>query len=91
MFWFEKSNANRQKVFDVYSKLFALRNNPLYEPAFIGSTGGYNASGTYKQLVSNDPALRINVVGNFDVAAATINVQFPTNGLWFDVLKNTFI
>lgn len=91
LFWFEKNNANRSKLYDVYAKLFKLRTNPTYEPAFLSSTGGFLASGTFKQMVINDAGLRINVVGNFDVNATTQSVPFPTNGLWFDALKDTFI
>lgn len=91
LFWNEKSNPNRNKLFNVYSKLFKLRTNPSYEQAFLSSTGGFIASSSFKQMVINDATLRINYVANFDVVATTQNVQFPTNGLWFDALKDTFI
>jgi glycosidase len=92
LFWNEKFNINRAKLYDVYAKLFALRNNPAYINAFTTNTGGFNNSaGFVKQLGTLDPSLRINVFGNFDVVATTVNIPFPTNGMWFDVLRNTFV
>lgn len=92
LFWQEKNHPNRSKVFNVYSKLFNLRNNPLYADAFTTSTGGFiNSTSLLKQFGHLDPSLRLNVIGNFDVVPITSNIVFPTNGLWFDVLRDEFI
>lgn len=92
LFWSQKNHPQRSRVYNVYSKLFNLRNNPAYANAFTTSTGGFiNSTSLVKQFGHLDPALRINVIANFDVTASTQNFVFPTNGLWFDVLRDVFI
>lgn len=92
LFWHEKNHPNRSRVYNVYSKLFNLRNNPAFLDAFTTSTGGYiTSTGLLKQFGHIDPSLRMNVIGNFDVNPITSNIVFPVNGLWFDVLRDVFI
>ena len=39
----------------------------------------------------NDDALKVVVVGNFDIAAKTATVNFPANGTWYDYFNKSSV
>jgi len=46
-------------------------------------------AGTVKTLQINDDALKVVVVGNFDLSARTAAVNFPATGTWYSYLTRT--
>jgi len=84
--WNYKSNSDRVALYNVYSKLFKLRQYAPYLPTFTTNNIEYALNGTFKYLKVTTASLRICVVGNFDVSQVTGNVQFQTAGTWYDYL-----
>ena len=84
--WDYQSNANRMALFNVYSKLFKLRSVPNFLPTFVTSNITYNLNGGFKSLIVSSDSLKIVVIGNFDVNAASASVTFPQSGIWYNYL-----
>lgn len=89
--WDYYQNVNRKKIFDVYSKLNALRNFPTYSSAFTVNSVTASLSPSIKQLHFGDANLKVVIVGNFGVSATGTSVTFPNTGTWYDYLNNTTI
>jgi hypothetical protein len=84
--WDYLNNPNRVALFNVYSKLFKLRNVPKYLPTFTTGTVEYDLGGAFKWLKVSSDSLKILVVGNFDVIALTGAVTFQNAGVWYNYL-----
>jgi hypothetical protein len=87
--WDYLNNANRKALFDVYAKLFSLRNNSSYFTTFTTNNVTWSTNGTGKWMIVRDAAMNVVVIGNFDVAAQGVSVLFPASGTWYSVLDNT--
>jgi glycosidase len=85
--WDYKSNANRQSLYNVYSKLFALRKYAPYLPTFTTNDIEYALGGAFKYLKVTSPSLKICVVGNFDVNTTSGYVTFQNAGTWYDFIN----
>jgi 1,4-alpha-glucan branching enzyme len=83
------TNASRQALYHVYSKLFNLRNNPAYLAAFTNngnaSNTNYNMSGAIKWISNYSPTAQVVAFGNFDVVQQTGTVSFPSTGTWYNL------
>jgi hypothetical protein len=88
--WDYYNNANRQALYNVYSKLLQLRNTTNYFSTFTTGNISYNLSGAFKSLTVTSDSLKIVVLGNFDVTAQTGTVTFPYAGFWFSYLDNKY-
>jgi len=84
--WDYLSDPRRVALYNVYSKLFKLRNVPNFLPTFITNNVSYSLSGGFKSLQVSSDSLKIMVIGNFDVAATTGTVTFPGTGVWYNYL-----
>ncbi|MEO9211336.1 MAG: alpha-amylase family glycosyl hydrolase, partial [Ginsengibacter sp.] len=89
--WDYLQNTNRKQLYDVYSKLIKLRNNPLFKDVFVTNITNQNLGGLFKSIVLSANVSKIVVIGNFDVATQTGSVTFPSGGVWYDYLNNTTI
>jgi hypothetical protein len=89
--WHFYNDVFKRGLFDVYANLLRLRNNPAYLSAFTGNNYTLDLSGTVKTMQVNDDALKIVVVGNFDISAKTATVNFPANGTWYDYFNKTSV
>jgi glycosidase len=91
--WEYMQDANRLKLYDVYSKLINLRtsNANLFNSTNF-NYDFYDNIGLFKRNQITDDAasgLKINVVANFDVIAQTRgNVGFQTTGDWYNYVSN---
>jgi hypothetical protein len=85
--WDYLADPRRQSLFNVYSKLFKLRNVPNYLPTFVTNDVTYNLSSGFKWLQVNSDSLKIMVIGNFDVTATTGSVAFQNAGTWYNYLS----
>jgi len=84
--WDYYSVAGRKGLFDVYSKLFRVRNTSNYLSTFTSGTQSWDLGGAFKVLQVGDDSLKVVVIGNFDVTSQTGSVTFPTAGTWYSVL-----
>jgi hypothetical protein len=89
--WDYRNNVNRNNLYSVYSKLFAIRNSSLYNSAFISGAVSSNLSSAIKQITVGDANLRIVVVGNFGTSTTPASVSFPNTGTWYSYLTGTTI
>ena len=90
--WDYYQNSDRKGLYDVYSKLFALRNASQYKSTFTTGAiaNNYDLVGTLKQLQVVDPNLSVVVYGNFDVNSSSFKIiNFPSNGTWYNYLNPT--
>lgn len=87
--WNYKNDPVRSNLYNVYSKLLALRNHTPYLPAFITNNISYNLNGAFKWMKVSSAALNIVVIGNFDVVPVTGNVSFQSPGIWYSYLTGT--
>jgi 1,4-alpha-glucan branching enzyme len=84
--WNYKNDPNRNSLYMVYARLFALRRHAAYEPTFISNNVDYSLSGGFKWLKVTSASLRVLVIGNFDVFPVTGSVAFQTPGTWYNYL-----
>ncbi|MEP7318573.1 MAG: alpha-amylase family glycosyl hydrolase, partial [Panacibacter sp.] len=89
--WDYQQNADRQALYSVYSNLFKLRNNASYLSTFTTGTITRDLSSAVKWLIVQDNALKVVVIGNFDIYAKTATISFPNVGLWYSYLTGTSI
>ncbi len=87
--WDYYQNPNRRALYDVYSKMLRLKITPTFFNTFTTNNVTWNLGGSIKSITLNDAALRVVVVGNFDVTTQTGSVTFPTAGTWYSYLTGT--
>jgi hypothetical protein len=87
--WNYEQDADRQNLYNVYADLLKLRTNSKYFSTF--TTGGisYNLSAPLKWLQVADTALKVMVIGNFDVVNKSSVINFPETGLWYSYLTDS--
>ncbi|MDI9338850.1 MAG: hypothetical protein QM539_10575, partial [Alphaproteobacteria bacterium] len=89
--WDYLSNPNRKGLYDVFSKIIKLKLDPSFSNTFHQLDAGrvrYDFSGNIKWLNLYDQNLQIVVLGNFDVARQSGNVNFSSLGTWYSLLNN---
>lgn len=89
--WDYPQNADRKKLYDIYSVMLALRNHPAYKNGFTTDRITWNLSGGFKWLKLTTDTSNILVVGNFDVSNISGSVQFQHAGTWYDYLTGQTI
>jgi hypothetical protein len=89
--WGYYNDPFKRGLFDVYANLLRLRMNPSYISTFTQKQFTADLSGAVKTLTINDDSLKVVVVGNFDLSAKTVTVNFPVAGTWYSYLTKTSI
>ncbi|MEY3542092.1 MAG: hypothetical protein RLZZ204_904 [Bacteroidota bacterium] len=89
--WGYYNDPFKRGLFDVYANLLRLRMNPSYISTFTQKQFTADLSGAVKTLAINDDSLKVVVVGNFDLSAKTVTVNFPVAGTWYSYLTKTSI
>ncbi len=89
--WDYKTDANRASLYNVYSRLFALRNYAPYLPVFTAPKDSltWSLNGGFKWEKINSAPVDIAVVGNFDVIAQSGTFIFSHVGIWYDYLADS--
>jgi 1,4-alpha-glucan branching enzyme len=88
--WNYQNDPRRQRVYNIYSGLNALRFHPLYKDLFQTGTIEQSLGSGFKWLkVASGDTSKLVVVGNFDVNATNGTVTFPSSGTWYDYFGNT--
>ena len=86
--WEYATNSNRLSLYNVYAQLIKLRLLPAYTTTFTTGNLSYDLSGAFKWLQLNSDSLKVMVLGNFDVNAATASISFPSAGTWYNYLTD---
>ena len=84
--WDYYQDPTRKNLYDVYSKLFALRNKSNYLSTFTTGTINYNLSGSVKWQNIVSDSLKVMVYGNFGVVSTLGSITFPATGTWYNYL-----
>ncbi len=87
--WDYYNNVNRKSLYNVYAQLIALKLKSNYLTTFTTSNSSYDLASTAKWLKLISDSLNVVVIGNFDVAASTVSVTFPSTGTWYSYLTGT--
>ena len=88
--WDYLANTNRKGLYNAYAQFLKLRNNPSYTNDFISNKYTVNSTGVIKTMQLNGDSIKLVVLGNFDVNAATANVAFPADGYWYSLTTNKY-
>jgi glycosidase len=84
--WDYVTQPNRLSLYNTYARLLELRRNPDYLLTFTTDTVAWDLSGSIKWMSTSGGALKVMVVGNFDVTTKTGSVTFPDAGTWYSYL-----
>jgi len=88
--WDYQTDARRQRVYNIYSGLNALRFHRWYKDLFQTGTIEHKLDTAFKWLkVTSGDTSKLVVVGNFGVSATTRTITFPAAGTWYDYFANT--
>jgi glycosidase len=79
--WDYLDDADRLKLFDVYSAMLRLRKQ---FPVFTSGTETRSLSGALKSLQLAKDGHYITLIGNFGVSSATIQAPFSQTGTWYE-------
>ena len=77
----------RKRVYEVYSALIKLRKNAVFSDLFTSNNISRDFSGLVKWAKVSQGANHLVTIGNFDVAAQTGNITFPTSGTYYDYIN----
>jgi 1,4-alpha-glucan branching enzyme len=86
--WDYQQEARRRHVYEVYSRMNALRAHPLYKTAFMSNRVEQSLSGAFKWIKITTDTSNLLVVGNFGVTQTSGNVTFQNAGTWYEYLNN---
>ncbi len=88
--WDYYEDTNRKAVYELYSKLIALKKN---EPVFQTNNFTLNTSSDTAKSIHltsssfNHPGIKnVTIIGNFGVEPIEIDPEFQNRGFWFDLL-----
>ncbi|MCA0382505.1 MAG: 1,4-alpha-glucan-branching protein [Bacteroidetes bacterium] len=83
------ANTFRRTQRDMFGKIISLRTKyPSYLPTFVTNDVDFSLNGAFKWQRIKSNALKLVVMGNFDVQAQSGIVQFPTTGTWYVYAHN---
>ncbi len=89
--WSYLNNPFKKSLFNKYANLLKLRTNPNFQNTFTSTPFTYDLSSPFKWLQINGDSLKVVVIGNFDIAARTSTINFPSTGTWYSYLNGTSI
>lgn len=93
--WDYQQQARRTQLYNIYSRMAALRYHGWYKDVFTASnvTIDKNLGGAFKWMTvrsANDTSM-ICVIGNFGLTAQPFSFTYPKTGVWYDYLSNTSV
>jgi glycosidase len=89
--WNFYQDPDRLGLYNVYARLFSLRNTPNFISTFTTGIINKDLSGGVKWLSVSDDSLGVMVVGNFDVIPGSATINFPTMGKWYGYLSDSLL
>ncbi len=85
--WDYFQQANRKKLYNVYSALNGLRKGVQFKDEFTSNASTQSLAGLFKYIILSSTPNKLVAIGNFDVASQTSSVTFPVAGTWYDYLN----
>lgn len=83
------ANTFRRTQRDMFGKIISLRTKyPSYLPTFVTNDVDFSLNGAFKWQRIKSNALKLVVMGNFDVQSQSGIVQFPSTGTWYVYAHN---
>ena len=82
--WDYQQVVGRRKLYDVYAKLLALRNQPLFRDVLTEGRLSKDLTAAFKWMTIATDTSSIVVAGNFDVTQQTATISFPQSGTWYE-------
>jgi len=79
--WDYYDNANRKRLYNVYSSLIQLKNNEI---AFSTTDFTLSVNSSMKKMYLNHDDMNVTIIGNFDVNEGNIIPNFQETGTWYD-------
>ena len=80
-------SLQRRQLYQTYANLIALKKRPAFAAGvFSGLLGGQT-----KVIHLTGPALNVTVIGNFGLAAASVDPNFQATGRWYNYLSGDSI
>jgi len=79
--WDYFDDANRKALYNAYAQFIHLKEN---NDVFNTQSYNFDLTGGVKYIKLNSAGNTVVVVGNFDVIPQTANIDFGSNGSWFD-------
>ncbi len=79
--WEYYSDPLRNKLYKVFSYLIYLKKN--YD-VFRTTDFSLDVGGATKKIQLNHSSMKVNILGNFDVATQNMNPTFQQSGWWYD-------
>lgn len=79
--WEYLSDPDRYKLYLIYKLLCNLRQS---QPVFTTDDYTYSLSSMVKSIQLNHSTTKVNILGNFDVTAATVHPAFQQPGKWYE-------
>jgi 1,4-alpha-glucan branching enzyme len=93
--WDYLQNAQRKRLYDIYTSLLKLRAHSWYKDVFIANNINLtrNLSSAFKWLTIRSAldTSMLCTIGNFDVTAQTGTFTLPSAGTWYDYLNGNTI
>ncbi|HEV8084147.1 MAG TPA: alpha-amylase family glycosyl hydrolase [Chitinophagaceae bacterium] len=83
--WDYYNDAGRKALYDAYAKFIKLKTS---NNIFNSTNFSYDLTSGIKYIKLTDAANTVVVVGNFNVASQTANVDFGSPGTWVDAVGN---
>ncbi|MFC3560729.1 alpha-amylase family glycosyl hydrolase [Pedobacter jamesrossensis] len=84
--WEYFSDPNRKVLYDAYAKFINLKKN---NSIFNSNNSTYNLAGGVKYIKLVEGSNTVIVVGNFDVANQSANIDFGASGVWMDAVGSS--
>ncbi|HVN58167.1 MAG TPA: alpha-amylase family glycosyl hydrolase [Bacteroidales bacterium] len=79
--WSYYSSAARYRLFLIYKALNNLRKT---QDVFSSSSYNYSLNGMQKSIQLTSANIDVNILGNFDITAASITPSFQKTGKWYE-------
>jgi 1,4-alpha-glucan branching enzyme len=86
--WNYNNDPLRRHLYSIYAQLIKIRKK---NAVFATTNYSYDLGGYIKSIQLKDASANVVVVGNFDVAAQTGTITFPSTGTYTDVLTGASI
>jgi 1,4-alpha-glucan branching enzyme len=89
--WNYFADADRRRLYNVTANLIHLRTTqPVFKNINYDELGLLSGRTKSFQLL-NDPSMKVVTIGNFYLAAESMNPNFPTTGKWYDYMSGDSI
>ncbi|HKI79865.1 MAG TPA: alpha-amylase family glycosyl hydrolase [Ignavibacteriaceae bacterium] len=83
--WDFRDDPARYKLYKTMAALIKLRENYL----IFSDTAILDVTGAIKRITFSDTNMKVNIIGNFGVAATNVPGNFAQTGMWYDYFSGS--